>query len=159
MSVWTGAEVSLFNPDWGCTSASPFSCRDNQLGGIAAFADVNHLIGKIGLEGEARWLPWGQANVQESNYLFGPRYQVISGRRLSLNAKFLAGAGIFHYKSQWGGWAAYAPGATLGYRVSRRFMLRGDYEYQIWPGFVGNNGPRGLTPNGFSLGASYRLFH
>jgi hypothetical protein len=159
-SIWVGAEFSSFNPDWGCPNASPFSCWDHRLLGVAAFADANRLIGRIGMEGEARWMPWhGVSGISESNYLIGPRFQVLGGRRLSLNAKFLAGGATFQQRSNTGGWAVFAPGATLGYRISPRLVLRGDYEYQIWPGFVGTNGPRGLSPNGFSVGASYRLFH
>jgi hypothetical protein len=128
--------------------------------GIAAFGDANHLIGKIGVEGEARWLNWrGPGNdIKESNYLVGPRYPVFSGKRFSVNMKFLAGGAVFHEPSGSGGWAAFVPGATFGYRLSPRFIIRGDYEYQMWPGFVGTHGAHGLTPNGFSVGASYRLF-
>ena len=160
-SIWVGAEGSTFNPDWGCTSSSPFTCWDHQLLGIAAFTDVNHLIGKIGVEGEARWLNWrGPGNgIKQSNYLGGPRYQFYNSRRFSANVKFLAGGATFHHKNSWEGWVAFAPGMTFGYRVSPRFLVRVDYEYQMWPGFVGTKGSHGLTPNGFSVGASYRLFH
>jgi hypothetical protein len=155
-TYWVGAEGSTFNPDWGCTSSSPFTCWDHQLFGIAAFTDVNHLIGKIGVEGEGRWLNWrGPGNgIKQSNYLAGPRYQIYSWRRFSTNVKFLAGGATFHRKNTWEGWAAFAPGMTFGYRVSSRFLVRVDYEYQMWPGFLN----RGLTPNGFSVGASYRIF-
>jgi hypothetical protein len=160
-SIWAGAEVSSFNPDWGCKDgSSPFTCWGNQLEGIAVFADANRLLGPIGLEGEARWLRWHDPGIQETNYLIGPRYQVFAGRRLSANVKFLAGAGIFNkstFKS-WEGWSAFVPGATVGYRISPRLIVRGDYEYQRWPGFVGPLGAHGLTPNGFSLGVSYRVF-
>jgi hypothetical protein len=78
---------------------------------------------------------------------------------LSLNVKVLAGAGIFHQANQWGGWSAFVPGGTIGYRVSPRLLIRGDYEYQFWPGFAATQSvAHGLTPNGFSVGASYRLF-
>jgi hypothetical protein len=127
--------------------------------GVGTFVDVNRVFGRIGIEGEARWLPWGGVSgISENTYLVGPRFQLIAGRKWSANVKFLAGGGTFHRPPGWGGWAVFAPGGTVGYRMSRRLMLRGDYEYQMWPGFVGDNGPRGLTPNGFSVGASYGLF-
>jgi hypothetical protein len=160
-SIWVGVEGSTFNPDWGCVSSSPFSCWDHQLLGIAAFADANHLIGKIGAEGEGRWLNWrGPGNdVKEANYLVGPRYPVFSGRKFSANVKFLAGGATFNHKRYGSeGWAAFVPGGTVGYRFSPRFLIRADYEYQMWPGFVGKHGANGLTPNGFSVGVSYRLF-
>ena len=47
---------------------------------------------------------------------------------------------------------------TFGYRLSPRFLVRADYEYQMWPGYVGVKGQHGLTPNGFTVGVSYRLF-
>jgi hypothetical protein len=162
-SLWAGAEASSFNPDWGCSgSPTPFTCWDNQLQGITAFADVNRVLGKIGMEGETRWLIWNgpRGDINEKNFLLGgPRFQVFAGRRLSVNAKFLAGGSIFDNKNGVGrgGWATYAPGATLGYRLSHRLMLRADYEYQIWPGFAGPLGAHGLTPNGFSVGVSYRI--
>lgn len=53
----------------------------------------------------------------------------------------------------------------MDYRLGRRFYARGEYEYQLWPGFIGPpdapstvNRPNGLTPNGFSAGISYRIF-
>lgn len=162
LSVWGGAEVSMFNPDWSCTSSSPFSCGANQLLGIAVFADVNRVIGRFGLEGEARWLPWRgpTSNIGQSNYLAGPRFQVFSGERFSANVKVLGGLAVFdqganaHYT---GVWTAFAPGVTVGYKVAQRVMVRGDYEYQRWPGFTGSKGNHGLTPNGFSVGVSYRF--
>jgi opacity protein-like surface antigen len=60
-----------------------------------------------------------------------------------------------------------ALGGGVDYRLSRRIYVRGEYEYQMWPGFVGppdpqpiplQNRPNGLTPNGFAVGASYRIF-
>jgi hypothetical protein len=150
----------MFNPDWGCPSSSPFSCFHHQLLGVAAFTDVNRIIWKVGVEGEARWMPWRGPGVKENTYLAGPRYPVYSGTRISANLKFLAGGATIHYphQSNWDGWAAFVPGGTFGYRLSPRFLLRADYEYQMWPGYVGVKGAHGLTPNGFSVGASYRLF-
>src|SRR5271165_2987599 len=154
LSLWAGAEASTFNPDWGCKSSSPFSCWDRQLQGIAAFADLNRLLGPVGMEAEGRWLVWrGPSGINETNYLFGPRVQVLRRRKAAVDLKVLAGVSIFHQPKSWGGWAAFAPGVTFGYRVSSRWIVRGDYEFQFWPGFVGSSGhAHGLTPNGFSVG-------
>ena len=157
-SVWAGAEFSMFNPDWGCKSSSPFSCGKHQLQGVAVFADANRLLGPVGVEGQARWLPWHGPTIKQANYLVGPRFQVLDTHRFSGNVKFLAGAALFYPQNKpWQGWAAFVPGATLGYRLSSRLILRGDYEYQMWPGFRGRRGAHGLTPNGFSVGVSYRI--
>src|ERR1700688_1369378 len=71
-----GAEYSNFNPDWGCTSASAFSCWSNHLSGVGGFVDANHVLWRIGVEGEVRWLHWGGpgGGLVQSNYLIGPRY-------------------------------------------------------------------------------------
>jgi hypothetical protein len=61
-----------------------------------------------------------------------------------------------------GNYFAYAPGAIVDYRVSRRLSARVDYEFQVWPSFKGiptttTSGTGGLTPNGFSFGVSYAI--
>jgi opacity protein-like surface antigen len=79
------------------------------------------------------------------------------------------GIGYFNFplNAAHGSYFDVALGGGLDYRLTRRIYVRGEYEYQIWPGFVGppdptpiplQNRPNGLTPNGFSVGASYRIF-
>lgn len=172
-SLWAGGEVSSFNPDYSCSSSVPFDCK-SQLVGPAAFFDFN-VTPKWGAEGEARWLHWdGQGGEIESNYLAGGRYRAYRFHRLDAWAKMLAGAGLITTPyfpvagSLKGSYFAIAPGGTLELRLTDRMSLRGDYEYQFWPSFVGppsydlstgalvqHNG--GLTPNGFSLGVTYRF--
>jgi hypothetical protein len=171
-SLWAGGEISSFNPDYSCSSNVPFGCQ-NQLVGPAAFFDLN-VTPKWGAEGEARWLHWnGPGGEIESNYLGGGRYRVARYGRFDAWFKILAGAGLIttaNYPaagSLKGSYFAYAPGGTLQFRLSQRISVRGDYEYQIWPSFAGppsynSNGTvtqhaNGLTPNGFSLGVSYRF--
>jgi hypothetical protein len=171
-SLWAGAEVSSFNPDYSCGSEVPFGCQ-SQLVGPAAFVDLN-VNPKWGVEGEARWLHWnGPGNQIESNYLVGPRYRVYRYRRLNLWLKLLLGGGLTTTPdypaagSLKGSYFAYAPGGTVEYRLTRQLSLRGDYEFQIWPSFAGppsydSSGAlvqhnHGLTPNGFSLGVTWRF--
>ncbi|HEX3661776.1 MAG TPA: outer membrane beta-barrel protein [Acidobacteriaceae bacterium] len=169
-SLWAGGEISSFNPDYSCSSSSPFKC---QLIGPAAFFDFN-VTPKWGVEGEARWLHWnGTSGEVESNYLAGGRYRGFRYGRLDGWAKMLVGGGLITTPgfpvagSLKGSYFALAPGGTLQWRLTDRISLRGDYEYQFWPSFAGppsysatgsllqhNNG---LTPNGFSLGVSYRF--
>lgn len=163
LSLEVGGQVSTFNPDWGCVSASPFSCWNHQLFGLGVVVDANHLVYKFGAEGEARWLHWrgpGQQLVQ-TNYLIGPRYPVLRHGKTSLYAKALFGGSwsTFDQGLVTGSYFTIAPGATVEYHLTRRLIARGDYEYQMWPAFSGvptlpNNG---LTPNGFSAGVSYQL--
>lgn len=172
-SLWAGGEISSFNPDYSCSSSVPFNCS-SQLIGPAAFFDFN-VTPKWGAEGEARWLHWnGTGGMIESNYLAGGRYRAYRYHRLDAWVKMLAGGGLItspNYPvagSLKGSYFALAPGGTLELHLTQRISLRGDYEYQFWPAFVGpptydtSTGAlvqhsNGLTPNGFSLGVSYRF--
>jgi hypothetical protein len=171
-SLWVGTEASSFNPDYGCSSNVPFGCSD-QLVGPGVFVDFN-LYPKLGAEGEARWLHWNGIGGQiESTYLGGARYRVVRYRRLDGWVKLLAGGGLItspNYPaagSVKGSYFAYVPGGTLEVRLTHRISVRGDYEYQVWPSFAGpptissngtvNENNNGLTPNGFSVGVSYRI--
>jgi opacity protein-like surface antigen len=157
LSLSAGAEYSNFRPDWG----------PQRLGGIAAFVDADHIVlHNLGAEGEARWLTFNQYHGEhESMYLLGPRYRFIHFLGLSGYAKFLMGAGLITYPSDIGSgsYFAYTPGGTAEYRLTRHIALRGDYEYQRWPSapgivFTYPNPSHGLTPNGFSVGAAYKIF-
>jgi hypothetical protein len=171
-SLWAGGEVSDFNPDYGCESNLPFNCSNDLLGATALF-DFN-VKPKWGAEGEARWLHWnGVGSEQESTYMIGPRYKVYRHNRYSLWVRFMGGGGWIttpYYPaagSLKGSYFAYAPGGTVEYRLSRKLMLRADYEFQFWPSFAGpttysttgapvaNGG--GLSPNGVSVGVTYRF--
>lgn len=157
-SLSAGAEYSNFLPDWG----------PQRLQGIAAFFDVDHIVLRnLGVEGEARWLRFNPPQGEtEDNYLIGPRYRIWRYHGLSLYAKFLLGGGwITYYPSSVGSgsYFAYAPGGTAEYQLSRRWIVRGDYEYQFWPAapgivFTYPNPSNGLTPNGFSVGVAYKIF-
>jgi hypothetical protein len=157
LSLSAGAEYSNFQPDW-----NPY-----RLQGIAVFFDADHiLLRNLGVEGEARWLTFNQPKGEtEKNYLLGPRYRAWRYHGLSLYAKFLLGGGWITYPGTLGSgsYFAYAPGGTAEYRLSRRWVVRGDYEYQFWPSapgiaFTYPNPSRGLTPNGFSAGVAYKIF-
>jgi len=161
ISLWAGVGISTFNPDYGCKDASAFACWDRQLLGITPFADANHLIiPRLGVEGEMRFLPWrGPGGISQASYLAGPRVGLLRFRKLRLSGKVLIGAG--HISLPRGGFGsgtyfAYAPGVIVEYRLTSRWSARVDYEYQIWPSFTGTTGGSGgLTPNGFTFGASY----
>lgn len=154
MNLWAGVEYSNFQPDFGA----------NRMGGIAIVGDMNDVfLNKLGLEGEARWLHFNQyVGETEANYLGGPRYRLWRYDGLSFYGKFLMGGGLitFPYKQGNGSYFAYVPGGTAEFRLSRRWLARGDYEYQFWPSAPNLPGEpsHGMTPNGFSLGVSYRIF-
>ena len=165
LSVWAGASVSTYNPDYGCAKSSPFSCS-NQLIGISPFVNTNgFLLGRIGAEGRAEFLHWhGPGGLTESSYLAGPRVYLYRYRKLTLSGDFLIGLARFNSPNSFsnGNYLAYAPGAIFDYRINRRLIARGAYEYQSWPSFkslYAGSGHGGLTPNGFSIGVSYAIFH
>jgi opacity protein-like surface antigen len=164
VSMYAGGEISTFNPDWGCVDSSAFRCWDRHLLGLTALVDANHVWKGLGLEGEARWLHWqgpGLGQV-ESNYLVGPRYPLYQHRGIfTFYAKGLVG--VSRIKRPLGlGEGSYftlAPGGTAEYGLTRKVVIRAEYEYQIWTGFRGLPGGavKDLTPNGFSFGVTYRL--
>lgn len=159
-----GVELSTFNSDYGCNEPStPVTCWTRQLQGLGVVADADNLYRKFGIQGEARWLDWrGPANgIVEANYLAGPSYRMLVNHRFSVYAKvILGGAGIRLpvYGERY--YLAYAPGAKLRYAMNDRLSFFLDYEYQIWPMFSGiaSQGNKGLTPTGFSIGATCLIF-
>lgn len=163
-SIWVGGEISMFNPDWGCKDSSPFTCVNHQLLGFAPFVDVdNLLLHRVGVEGEARILHWRGpgSGLTESTYLAGPRFGLVHfNNSLYLSGKVGFGNAnivVPNHAAGDGNHFAYAPGFIFEYRVSHRLDARAEYEYQIWPNFQGSTTCCGLTPNGFSLGFSYKV--
>lgn len=159
-SVWVGAELSSFNPDYGCKSDSPFSCGTKQLVGVSPFVDVNHvLFRRLNFQGQGRFLQWRGpgGGLTEASYMAGPKFSLFHFRSVAFSGKFLVGGAHISLPSQTPGDGqhfAMAPGFIADVKVSRRVMARAEYEYQMWPRFIGNGG---LTPNGFSVGLAYSI--
>jgi opacity protein-like surface antigen len=135
-----------------------------RMTGPSAFIDwSSSALWHFGAEAEGRWLI-GNApnNFSQYTYLAGPRYRFPIGRRVQPYAKFLMGAGEvnFPYHLAHGGYFAIAVGGGAELAMRRRWRLRVDYEYQIWPDAVGIPGipSPALKPNGVSAGISYRVF-
>ena len=132
-----------------------------RLSGAGVYVDWN-LFGRLGAEGEARFLRFNQSkDFHSDHYLVGPRYSM-HYRKFRPYVKFLMGAGEINYPYDLahGGYFSMAPGAGVDYRINRHFTARADYEYQFWPTAPGLPGApsSGLTPNGFSVGIGYRIF-
>ena len=113
-------------------------------------------IRHIGIEGEARWLDFHQtADVHAETYLGGLRYHLNYGR-MQPYLKGMAGMGHFNfsYNLATGQYFVYAGGGGLDYRLSRRWSLRGEFEYQNWPDFTYG----AMTSVGVTGGMRYRIF-
>ncbi len=143
-------------------SSASFPYQSGQrLTGAGAFADVR-LNYRFSLEGEANFLTFGGfEGSTESSYLAGPRAVLLFRGRWLPYGKLLVGEGRIHYPFRIGdaSYLALAPGAGADYRVSYRWTLRFEYEYQIWPDSPGyaNEPDHELTPNGFHVGIAYRV--
>jgi hypothetical protein len=153
-NLWVGAEFSDFNPDYNFF----------RLYGAALYGDY-YFTRNIALEGEGRLLDFTTAAGQtQKSLLFGPSYTAYRHGRLSANAKVLFGAVKIIYPGTngetYGSYFAFAPGGNVEYQISPKIRLRGEYEYEFLPSAPGFPGQpsSGLTPNGFSFGASYHIF-
>lgn len=152
LTIWAGGEYSNFQTDF----------ESQRMGGLGAFADFDRTP-HWGAEAEARWLRFGGGSGQTAaNYLLGGRYRFPHPHsKVVPYAKFLVGSGVMKYPGGigHGSYFAYAPGAGVDFHASRRISFRIEYEYQRWPAAPGFPGvpSHGLTPNGFSVGAAWRL--
>ena len=146
--IAVGATFSDYQIDYG----------QNKLGGPAVYVDL-HLTTHYGMEGEARWLIYNQAeNVHATTWLVGPRAtfdpRMLHG--LTPYVKLLVGDAHFNFPYNYatGEYFVLAPGAgvdlPIGHRLSIRLI---DVEYQSWPQFSYGT----LHPYGASVGLSYRI--
>lgn len=154
-TLWVGAEYS------NISAAFPYQIGQ-RLQGVGAFADF-HMKGRLGLEGNARFLRFGGfEGSTETNYLAGPKIFFLARNRFWPYGKLLAGEAKIHYPFAIGDarYFALAPGVGAEYWIRRRWMLRVDYEYQMWHGSPGyaNEPNHELRPNGFHVGIAYRFF-
>ncbi|MGD0894252.1 MAG: porin family protein [Terracidiphilus sp.] len=154
-SLWVGGEYSNVSASFPYQNAQ-------RLWGISAFADYN-FSGRLGVEAGARWLRFNSFYGEtEDNYLAGPRYTLGKFGRFQPYAKFLVGIGKIQYPFtiRSGTYLALAPGGGIDYRLSPRWAVRGEYEYQLWPGSPGfaNEPAHELTPNGFHVGIAFQPF-
>jgi len=162
-SVYLGAEPTTVNPDWGCGQSGPTQCWSHQLVGVQAYAGVNQVWRQLGLEADARWLNWRGpvSGLKESNYVVGPSYRLIGRHSFAAYAKVQVGVGSITLPPGDGpGQGSYwmiSPSGHVEQRLTGRYYVRYEYEYQMWPGFTGLKGNHGLTPNGFGVGVTYHL--
>jgi Outer membrane protein beta-barrel domain len=147
-TLTAGALGSTFQPDYageGIAQTSP-----NRLWGVGAFVDM-HFNRWVQLEGEGRWLHYNTyLGINQNTYLIGPRIPIVTYHRFTPYGKFLVGMGNGSFLA--GSTFVMAYGGGVDYRLSRRFSLRGDFEYQQW------RVTPVISPWGASGGISYKIF-
>jgi opacity protein-like surface antigen len=153
-ALWVGGEYSNIQAGFPYQSSQ-------RLWGIGGFADY-HLTPHFDVEGEVRFLRFNSFYGEtEDNYLAGPRYLIERFEKIQPYAQCLVGFAKMQYPFSigTGQYFALAPGAGANYRISHRWSLRGEYEFQLWPGSpnLANEPAHEIQPNGFHVGLAYRL--
>ena len=154
-SISAGGMASAFQPDYAggfVTGAS-----GNRLYGAGAFVDVK-FSRWFQVEAEGRWLRFNQfVDIDETNFLIGPRLPIHHFGRYTPYVKALAGYGLmnFEFNEATGRFTALAYGGGVDVSLTRRISARGDFEYQQWPNWISNEA---LYPYSASVGISYRIF-
>ena len=153
-TLWVGAEYSNMDASF------PYQSGD-RLAGVGVFADFN-LRAHLGLEGDARFMQFGGYQAEtERTLLGGPRFRFNRLGKFQPYAQGLIGAATVQYPFKIGqaSYLAVAPAGGVSYRVSGRWLVRAQYEYQFWlnsPGYV-NEPAHQLKPNGLQVGVAFRL--
>ncbi len=154
-SLWIGVDAAYVNASFPYQSGQ-------HIEGLGLFADFNMNV-RFSIEGSAHFLKFGGFESEtETSYLIGPRYRFNRYGRLQPYAQGLVGLGGIHYPFAIGDahYFIIAPGAGVRYRVSSRWEVRAEYEYQVWvnsPGYA-NEPNHPLRPNGLHVGMAFRPF-
>lgn len=148
-----GAGVSDYTLDYG---------PGRRMEGFSAWADYNIFHG-LGIEAEGTTIflnkPSSLSSMRQDTIKGGLIYRSRPFWKIRPYAKSLIGIGSIDFPS---GNPLYthdtfqveAMGGGVEYPVWHTLYVRGDYEYQIWNQY---HGPNNLTPNGFTIGATYYL--
>lgn len=165
-----GVGLSDYNVDWG---------NGYRMIGISAWADwqLEHLPGllrNLSVEAEGHAIDYDRpsglpSTVRQDTGLGGLSYTWRHYRNIRPYGKMLAGIGSVDFPPleippnpppgtrlyTHDTYSVVAPGAGLEYRFWRQFWVRGEYEYQFWNKPFGHK--TDLTPQGFTIGASYHF--
>ncbi len=128
---------------------------DRKIIGLTAWIDAD-TIRRFGFETEIRRLEYRQtANVHAETYLTGVRYH-LNLAHVQPYVKVLGGYGHFNFPYNYakGSYFVIAGGGGVDYRLSHRWTVRGDFEYQSWPQFT--YGP--MNSIGANIGIRCRVF-
>lgn len=128
--------------------------------GVSAYGDLD-FRSRLGVEVEGRTVQWNNgSNLREDTIGGGPRVRIAHIGRFVPYAKLIAGIGSIdfppnpkapHYTHDT--FFLWALGGGSDYKLTPHIYLRGEFQYQWWPGWT----PHGLSPHGFTIGANYRF--
>ena len=157
LPIVVGAALSNYSIDWG---------PGQRMFGISAWADwlpnglPGHLHG-LGIEATGRAIDFDRKvpRMRQDTILGGPMYAWNPYHGFRPYVRFGIGIGSidfpppaqFPYYSH-DTFLVSAPGGGAEYHLWQHLWVRGDYEYQFWHQTFG---PNDLTPQGFTIGASY----
>jgi opacity protein-like surface antigen len=154
-----GGEFSIFQIDAG---THPFES------GFGAYVDYDP-IRFFGFEVEGRTIQFNETKNQRRDEISGGFRYIYHRGQFAPYAKALAGLGSADFTRgsyftdrarQHDTFTTMTFGGGVDYKLTRKISLRGEYEYQYWLDFpTARPGPLGVSnPNGYSFGASYRIF-
>jgi len=158
LPIEVGAGFSDFLVDYGSA----------RMGGPAAWADwypsrLPAVLNGLGIEIAGRDLNYDRSAglgsvLRQDTVQGGPIYTWNHFRNFRPYGKFLMGIGRLNFAStgpyQHDTFGLFSPAGGVEFHAWRHIWIRGDYEYQYWQHVFG---PHDLTPNGFTIGASYDL--
>jgi opacity protein-like surface antigen len=136
--------------------------------GVGAYIDYDP-IKFLGLEVEGRTIQFNETDNQRRDQISGGFRYIYNRGKFVPYAKALAGIGSADFPRHTYGldvdrqhdtFTTMTFGGGVDYKLTRKIYLRGEYEYQYWLDYgTARPGPLGVSnPNGFSIGASYRIF-
>jgi opacity protein-like surface antigen len=146
--------------------ATDYGPAGTRMSAIAAWADyylqdVAPKISGLGIEIEARDLNYGAPfRLRQTTGMAGVIYEWSHYYRFRPYGKFIAGQGSLDFPNNGTITNPYthdtylvtAPGGGVDIRVLPHVFVRAEYQYQEWHQVLG---PRNLTPNGITVGASW----
>lgn len=124
----------------------------------ADWTRIPFVSSNLGIEGELRKIsinaPSNLPNLSGKMFLTGPTY-TLSFSKLAVFAKGMGGYGSMGlpyapYSSD--SRTIWAAGGGAQYPLWNGIAVRGDYEYQWWPHFLGQ---KSVDPSGFTLSLAY----
>ena len=162
LSVTVGIEGSVFQPSfsgqWDSSTFKPISTDSAvPLLGAGVYADIERSKW-LQIEAAARWLRFNQRDgIYQDNYLVGPRFPIISRKRMRISGRVLIGIARMSYGDygDHGRFSDIAFGGTVEVPLKHNLYIRLiDAEYQYWPKWGGST----LSPYGCGVGIGYKFF-